>query len=74
MGKGRDKRRRKEKQQQLKEVKALLQGREPPKEEPPNSDPSFVGAPLKPRPDSRSGAIALPEPEEIAEAYSALAN
>jgi hypothetical protein len=57
MGKGRDKRRRKQK-----EVAR------PAKVEPPPAEPldpyASVLSPLKPKPPLRSGAIALPEPDE----------
>jgi hypothetical protein len=64
MGKGRDKRRRKQKE-------AVRPARiEPPRgpalappEAPPAPDASVL-APLKPKPSPRSGAIALAEPEE----------
>ena len=70
MGKGRDKRRRKEKKQNLAtraeiarayaEAEATLGRRNPPALEEPNAP---VLAPLKPKPNLRSGAVALPEPE-----------
>lgn len=70
MGKGRDKRRRKAKKQNLAtraeiarayaEGEATLRRRNPPALEEPDAP---VLAPLKPKPNLRSGAVALPEPE-----------
>ena len=70
MGKGRDKRRRKEKKQNLAtraeiartytEAEAVLHRRNPPALEEPDAP---VLAPLKPKPNLRSGAVALPQPE-----------
>jgi len=69
MGKGRDKRRRKAKKETqatrteiaraYAEAEAKLRRRDPPTLEP----DAPVYAPLKPKPNLRSGAIALPEPE-----------
>jgi hypothetical protein len=63
MGKGRDKRKRvaNRKEHRLRKLEAI------PDEPPPSSPDDFdalVFAPLKPRPYSSSGAIALNEPEE----------
>jgi len=63
MGKGRDKRKRvaNRKEQLLRKLEAT------PDEPPPSSPDDFdalVFAPLKPKPYSSSGAIALDEPEE----------
>ena len=68
MGKGRDKRKRKAKKQTLREdIRAMekaalakLSGSEPPILGEPDAP---VHAPLKPKPNLRSGAIALPQPE-----------
>src|SRR5439155_23740206 len=68
MGKGRDKRKRKAKKQTLREdIRAIekaalakLSGSEPPILGEPDAP---VHAPLKPKPNLRSGAIALPQPE-----------
>lgn len=60
MGKGRDKRRRKQK-----EVARPVKVERPPAEPLGPQDPyAPVLAPLKPRPSHRSGAVALPEPDE----------
>jgi len=72
MGKGRDKRRRKAKKQNLPRgeitrahagLKETLRRRDPPALEEPDAP---VLAPLKPKPNPRSGAVALPEPESDA--------
>ena len=70
MGKGRDKRRRRAKKQHLAtraeiarayvEAEATLRRRNPPALEEPDAP---ILAPVKPKPNLRSGAIALPEPE-----------
>ena len=70
MGKGRDKRRRKAKKQNLAtraeitrayaEAEATLRRRDPPALEEPDAP---VLAPLKPKPNLRSGAAAIPDPE-----------
>ena len=70
MGKGRDKRKRKAKKQTLAtreeivraytEAEAALRRRNPPALEEPDAT---VLAPLKPKPNLRSGAVALPQPE-----------
>ncbi len=70
MGKGRDKHRRKAKKQNLATraevarayavAEATLRRRNPPTLDEPDAP---VPAPLKPKPNLRSGAIALPEPE-----------
>ena len=68
MGKGRDKRRRKAQKKTLREgiraiekaVLAKLSGGEPPILGEPDAP---VHAPLKPKPNLRSGAIALPQPD-----------
>jgi hypothetical protein len=69
MGKGRDKRRRTAKKQNIAtraeiaraytEAEAALRRRNPPALEP----DAPVLAPLKPKPNPRSGAVALPQPE-----------
>ena len=79
MGKGRDKRRRKAKQlgQRTKEEEEVVRaieaevaqrmrkrGGSRPRIDPALGEPdALVSAPLKPRPNRRSGAIAMPEPE-----------
>lgn len=70
MGKGRDKRRRKAKKQNVAtraevarayaEAEATLRRRDPPALDEPHAP---VLAPLKPKPYNRSGAVALPQPE-----------
>jgi hypothetical protein len=70
MGNGRDKRRRKAKKQNVAtraeiarayaEAEAKLGRRNPPALEEPDAP---VLAPLKPKPNIRSGAVALPQPE-----------
>jgi len=70
MGRRRDKRRRKAKKQNLAtraeiarayaEAEATLRGRNPPSFQEPDAP---VRAPLKPKSNRHSGAIALPEPE-----------
>jgi hypothetical protein len=70
MGKGRDKRSRKAKKQNLAtraeiareytEAETALRRRNPPALEEPDAP---VLAPLKPKPNLRSGAVALPQPE-----------
>ena len=70
MGKGRDKRRRKAKKQNIATgaevarayagAEATLRRRNPPALEEPDAP---VRATLKPKPNLRSGAVALPEPE-----------
>jgi hypothetical protein len=70
MGKGRDKRRRKAKKQNFAtraeitrayaEAEATLRRRDPPALEEPDAP---VLAPLKPKPNLRSGAVAIPDPE-----------
>jgi hypothetical protein len=70
MGKGRDKRKRKAKKQNLAtraeiarayaEAEATLGRRDPPALEEPDAP---ILAPLKPKPNLRSGAVALPQPE-----------
>ncbi len=70
MGKGRDKRRRKAKKHNLAtraeiarayaEAEATLGRRNPPALEEPDAP---VLVPLKPKPNLRSGAVALPQPE-----------
>ena len=70
MGKGRDKRRRKAKKQNLAtraevarayaEAEATLRRRNPPPIDEPDAP---VRAPLTPKPNLHSGAVALPEPE-----------
>ncbi len=73
MGKGRDKRRRKAKRDKA----TRRDGRLPRIAEPPRGDPSSsndpdasISAPLKPKPHPRSGAIALPEPDDPQEAFA----
>ena len=69
MGKGRDKRRRKTKHA---ESRGIVQGPvrspgdlPPPADSASTMDPDApVPAPIKPRPDFRSGAVAIPEPDE----------
>jgi hypothetical protein len=69
MGKGRDKRRRKVKQAESRGI-VLSPLRSPGDVAPPADsasplDPDApVPAPIKPRPHSRSGAVAIPEPTE----------
>lgn len=70
MGKGRDKRRRKAEKQNLAtraeitrayaEAEATLRRRDPPALEEPDAP---VLAPLKPKSNLRSGAVAIPDPE-----------
>jgi hypothetical protein len=63
MGKGRDKRRRKAKNQQTRDV-ATRSIAEPSSDPPVLGEPDApVPSPLKPKPHLRSGAIAIPEPE-----------
>jgi hypothetical protein len=65
MAKGRDKRRRRAKKQRQARIPVLkaetLPGESPGLDEP----DARIYAPLKPKPVTGSGAIALPEPEEI---------
>ena len=64
MGKGRDKRKRVEKRRQAAKVPRA----EAHPGDLPSGDPeAYVRSPLKPKPGLRSGAIALPEPEESEE-------
>jgi len=71
MAKGRDKRRRIAKRKEQQHLRAIdRRATETMSDEPPNSLGDFdslVPVPLKPRPHSRSGAIALPEPPELEE-------
>lgn len=71
MAKGRDKRRRIAKRKEQQHVRAIdLRAIEKMSDEPPASLGDFdslVPVPLKPKPHSRSGAIALPEPPELEE-------
>jgi hypothetical protein len=64
MGKGRDKRKRMEKRRQA----ASVPKSEAHPGDSPSGDPkASVPVPLKPKPGLRSGAIAIPEPEESEE-------
>jgi hypothetical protein len=64
MGKGRDKRKLVEKRRQAAKVPRA----EAHRGDLPRGDPeAYVRSPLKPKPGLRSGAIALPEPEESEE-------
>lgn len=67
MAKGRDKRQRRAKKQAVRKTETLrkaepLRGEPPPFEQP----DARIYAPLKPRPNRGSGAVALVEPEEVA--------
>lgn len=64
MGKGRDKRRRKHKEPGRPAYTAPARGPSLAPPEVPPAPLASVLAPLKPKPSLRSGAIALPEPDE----------
>jgi hypothetical protein len=64
MGKGRDKRRRKHKEPGRPSNIAPARGQALAPPEAPPSPFASVRAPLKPKPSLRSGAVALPEPDE----------
>ena len=61
MGRGRDKRKRVGKRRR---AAIVLRAEVPPGDLPTSEPEAFVLAPLKPRPGLRSGAIAIPEPED----------
>lgn len=72
MGKGRDKRKRRAKKDQ--QTPVVIRARSKPSINPPNPGEPISGepdtpvpSPLKPRPHLRSGAIAIPEPEQEGE-------
>jgi hypothetical protein len=64
MGKRRDKRKRVEKRRQ---AASLPKAEAHPGDSPSGEPEAFVPVPLKPKPSLRSGAITIPEPEEIEE-------
>jgi hypothetical protein len=64
MGRGRDKRKRVEKRRR---AATVLRAEAHPGDLPTSEPEAFVPAPLKPRPGLRSGAIAIPEPEDSEE-------
>jgi hypothetical protein len=51
----------------IRKLQEFLLGKELPREDAAGADEpgKFVGAPIKPRPNLNSGAIALPEPEPV---------
>jgi hypothetical protein len=71
MGKGRDKRRRKERKAS-KRVEVPGRMAEPPPNDSFNDPDASVYAPVKPKPRPLSGAIALPEPDDMDEVVAKL--